>query len=198
MSFRTELKIPVSSYQASCMLSDLNRIGFKSLYRDRVISSVYFDTRELSCFRDSEEGVLPRKKVRIRTYPNESGDHYLEKKISSIEGRYKTSEKIESQDKCSSLLSGIFDQVYGHLNPVISVEYVRSYLLYQGIRVTYDRQISYSSINTKKTHSDRYSVIEIKADALSNFDYLHDIVPFSVRRFSKFSNGMSFFYYDIV
>lgn len=198
MSFRIELKIPVSRYQASCVLSDLSMIGFEPLYKDRVISSVYFDTRELSCFRDSEEGVLPRKKIRIREYPHEADHFFLEKKISSIEGRYKTSVKLNPQDRYHYTLSGFFDCAYGHLNPVIRVEYVRSYFLFHDVRVTYDRNISYNSLDTTKIHKDKYSVIEIKAAASANLDYLQSLIPYSVRRFSKFSNGMSFFYYDIV
>ena len=180
------------------MLSDLSRVGFKPLYKDRSISSIYFDTRELSCFRDSEEGILPRKKIRIRTYPYETDEFYLEKKISSIEGRYKTSVKLESIDRCFDPLSGVFDHAYGRLDPVLRVEYTRSYFSFHDVRVTYDRNILYSSMGSIKTHHDRCSVIEIKAHASANLDHLQSFVPYSVKRFSKFSNGMSFFYYDIV
>ena len=47
-------------------------------------------------YHNSVEGVLPRKKIRIRFYPeNQDNNFYLEKKISSIEGRYKTKEKMK-------------------------------------------------------------------------------------------------------
>ena len=42
-------------------------------------------------YRDSVEGSVPRKKIRIRNYPNtDDKNYYLETKISSIEGRFKT------------------------------------------------------------------------------------------------------------
>ena len=38
------------------------------LYPSRTINSVYFDTNDLRLFFESEEGLLPRKKLRIRWY----------------------------------------------------------------------------------------------------------------------------------
>ena len=52
-------------------------------------SSIYFDNRTLDMFSDSEEGNLPRKKIRLRSYPPNSNKKNLEIKISSIEGRFK-------------------------------------------------------------------------------------------------------------
>ena len=42
-------------------------------------------------YLDSEDGCLPRKKIRVRTYPENKNDseYFFETKISSVEGRYK-------------------------------------------------------------------------------------------------------------
>jgi hypothetical protein len=47
-------------------------------------------------YDDSIEGLAPRKKIRVRNYPEKSNDTFqLETKISSIEGRYKTAKKFQ-------------------------------------------------------------------------------------------------------
>ena len=67
--------------------TDHNKIPFgKGICGQVAISNKNFDL-----FRDSEEGLLPRKKIRIRNYPNsEDKKNYLEIKYSSVEGRFKT------------------------------------------------------------------------------------------------------------
>ena len=65
----------------------------------RKIESIYFDNKIKTSFKDSEEGVVPRKKIRIRNYPATKKINLLEKKISSIEGRFKTSESINDEKK---------------------------------------------------------------------------------------------------
>ena len=79
-------------------LSEINRIkslllnkGGKELYPKRKISSLYFDSTQLKMFTDSEEGITPRKKIRVRMYPGDNTNKglNLETKISSAEGRFK-------------------------------------------------------------------------------------------------------------
>ena len=53
----------------------------------RTIISYYFDTANMQMFCDSEEGTLPRKKVRYRRYGQSK--KLQKKKISSIGGALK-------------------------------------------------------------------------------------------------------------
>ena len=55
----------------------------RELYPKRVINSCYFDSHDLRCFYDSDEGVLPRKKIRLRWYENKK-KITKEIKVSSI------------------------------------------------------------------------------------------------------------------
>ena len=89
MSFRIEekSKFHISDYLK--IRSLIEKEGGHSLYSKRKISSLYFDNKELSMFLDSEEGSVPRKKLRIRNYPDNIVDYYLEKKITSVEGKFK-------------------------------------------------------------------------------------------------------------
>ena len=71
-------------------------------------------------FVDSEEGTLPRKKIRIRSYKtadHAEQDSNLEVKISSVEGRYKTSKELDVSESEEFLQQGYFDlsMEYAHL-----------------------------------------------------------------------------------
>ena len=43
----------------------------QKIYNKRFINSLYYDTKQRDMFYHSEEGVLPRKKIRIRWYNSE-------------------------------------------------------------------------------------------------------------------------------
>jgi SPX domain protein involved in polyphosphate accumulation len=68
---------------------------FKKLYPSRLIKSLYFENLNKDSYKDSVEGTLPRKKIRVRNYPNvKKNEFYLEKKISSYEGRFKIKKRL--------------------------------------------------------------------------------------------------------
>ena len=56
----------------------------KNIFRDRLVTSIYFDNNNQSLY-ESEEGVVPREKIRLRFYDN-NRIKFCEKK-SSPEGR---------------------------------------------------------------------------------------------------------------
>ena len=128
MSFRKEKKFKLTYGDMTLMQKDLKKKGMQELYPSRIIESCYFDNNEMISFIDSEEGVLPRKKVRIRWY-NNSTDFKKETKISSIEGRYKYTEDIPEASKIEDILdTKYFDQIYGNLTPKLIISYKRYYL----------------------------------------------------------------------
>ena len=94
MSFRSETKFRLSYGDHYLLKSNLLSLGMQQLYPSRIINSEYFDTDKLQMFLDSEEGVLPRKKIRVRWY-HEKKKRKLETKISSVEGRFKISKKCK-------------------------------------------------------------------------------------------------------
>ena len=71
-------------------------------------------------YSDSIEGLTPRKKIRVRNYPDTNDEKlYLEVKISSVEGRFKTRE-ILSKNKFNELkTTGILDSQYGLCKPCL-------------------------------------------------------------------------------
>ena len=71
-------------------LDSLKFIEFVTAVEEKF--GIIFDNNEFQMYYDSIEGCLPRKKVRLRNYEDER--NFLEIKISSTEGRYKTSNEI--------------------------------------------------------------------------------------------------------
>ena len=66
MTFRIEKKYRLTKSEQLLIKSKLIKKGMKILYPSREINNCYFDTKDLRCFFESEEGMLPRKKIRIR------------------------------------------------------------------------------------------------------------------------------------
>ena len=95
MSFRIEEKLLIKNLQIIQFKEYLFKNNAKILFPEREISSLYFDNSTADMYKDSVEGTTPRKKIRIRHYPNNNNKSlYLETKISSIEGRFKKSSII--------------------------------------------------------------------------------------------------------
>ena len=193
MSYRVEEKIPLTEYDSYAILHNIKNLGFKALYSERKIKSIYLDNNCHQAFYDSEEGVLPRKKIRLRTYPNTKKTCNLEIKTSSIEGRFKTTKEISGENKTDILNYGYIDNLYGILMPVCLVEYKRLYFFKDNIRLTFDRNIIYKKSNYENIpFNDRRCVIEIKTTADQDLDFLRRLLPDPRARFSKFCEAIKF------
>ena len=97
-------------------------------------------------FNQSEEGIVPRKKVRIRWYENKN-NFTLEKKISGIEGRFKTTKKLMNFTNVNDLLkTNFFDKDYGSLYPTLMISYDRAYYSLKKMRITFDSNIEYKNL----------------------------------------------------
>ena len=140
MSFRIEYKYIL--YQNYIFEFFEKYKNIKKIYPDRFISSVYFDNKELNCHKSSIEGLVPRQKIRIRSYDNKN-KYFLEKKINSEEGKFKTTEFISETDNEKFINIGMLIPRLGICNPKIIVSYIRSYYSLDNYRITVDRDISF-------------------------------------------------------
>ncbi|MEC7855295.1 MAG: VTC domain-containing protein [Candidatus Neomarinimicrobiota bacterium] len=195
MSFRKEEKLRINKNQLFNLLDWVDNNGGYKLFDSRIVSSTYFDNDELRMFKDSEEGSVPRKKIRIRSYSRR--DHTqenssLEVKISSVEGRYKTRTKLFNLKEF--LHMGILDKDYGICKPRVRVTYKRSYIKIHNVRLTIDQDIEYIQVSNKKEsffkNLDSEIVIEVKANNQVSIGYLSKMFPFERLKFSKYSRAM--------
>ena len=65
---RIEQKLEVNKHHYLDLLKWINNNGGKVLYPERTICSRYFDNNNMQMYFDTVEGLIPRKKIRIRTY----------------------------------------------------------------------------------------------------------------------------------
>jgi len=195
MSFRIEEKILVNENDNFLVKKFLKLNSAKKLYNSRVVKSLYFDNNSFDMFQNSEEGIVPRKKIRIRSYPKFNNKFFLEIKISSVEGRFKKSNEI-SDTQCLELIkNGIFDKQYGHCKPKIYVKYLREYYVMKNTRITYDKDIEYLNVQQRILGKENSRVLELKPNKDKNTDELFLDFPFSRIRYSKYCFGINKFQY---
>lgn len=187
MSFRSETKFRLSYGDQYLLKSKLLSLGMKQLYPSRFINSQYFDTEKLQMFFDSEEGIVPRKKIRVRWY-HERHEKNLETKISSTEGRFKIKKKYVSN--LNNLF--VYDHLYGKIFPSILVNYKREYYNFKNLRLTFDSSINYTDLRNHnlKRFNDKETVLEVKTNHLNSIDYITQFISCSISRFSKYSRGI--------
>ena len=195
---RIEQKLEINKNQ---YIDFLNWIKFKKgtiLYPERKICSRYFDNKDLQIYRHTLEGIVPRKKIRIRTYGSEKfissqNNYALEIKMTSEYKRYKkTSSDINLE---SMIVSGYFDKLYGLCYQIVDIAYVREYFLVDDVRVTIDREINYELIDFNRriqncTFEENSFVLEIKANIDKNLTFLLNNFNFPRSRFSKYERAI--------
>lgn len=199
MSFRREIKTTLNKSKLFKLINWVYDNGGEVLHPERIINSIYFDNTNLHMYHQSVEGVLPRKKIRLRIYELEKSlikikkKGSLEYKISSIEGRFKITKKnFTLRDKRFIFL----DKDYGLCEPKLNVIYKRSYFKVNNIRLTIDREICYKNIRNNKilpfTINDNLNVVELKYKSLELDKEVLDFFPFQFNRFSKYCRGIEF------
>ena len=195
---RIEQKLEINKHHYTDLLKWIKHKDGKVLYPERVICSRYFDNKNMQMYFDTIEGIIPRKKIRIRTYGSDdfissSNQYSLEIKLSSEHCRFK---KINSNINLGSLLKdGYYDNLYGICKQLVDISYVREYFLVKNIRVTIDKEIKYRLINLnnnfkKSFFEDQSYVFEIKADIDTNLSYLLNNFDFPRSRFSKYERAL--------
>lgn len=167
-------------------------------YPTRSINSIYFDTRDMDDFNDSEEGSVPRQKTRLRWYGSRmirtrlSGA--LENKSTLSNHREKDSFRVSDleQEPLVDLISSVRKT---KMIPVALISYIREYFMTpSGLRFTLDRHIQYAATDkyfrVTRTERDYSNVLELKVPvdvdysvATSNFADLRT-------RFSKYCEAV--------
>jgi len=190
MSYRKEKKFRLSKFDFDSLKNKLFLNGMRTLYCKRVINSLYYDTDIHSMYHDSEEGLLPRRKVRFRWYDDIRKSSH-EVKVSSVEGRFKTSSPVNIES-VAALPKILYDQSYGMITPSLFVTYTREYFSFEAMRITFDSHIKYGNYwkSSKTLHLDNECVMEVKLGLETPDDYVESMIPFPTARFSKYCRGL--------
>ena len=169
MTFRIEEKLLINKENILDFKEYIKNKSAKKIYQRRKIESLYFENTDCQMYVDSIEGLTPRKKIRIRNYPEtKDKKFYLETKISSVEGRFKT-RSILSKNKLNELKNiGILDSQYGTCKPFLYVDYYRDYFQLNDVRISIDNNISYKLFAGGAIKSDQSSIVELKTSIKKN------------------------------
>ena len=149
-------------------------------------------------FNDSEEGNVPRKKIRYRLYPEENEKkYYYEKKINSAEGKFKETKIKTFKDYELAFRNGLFDYSYGMLEKKLIVSYTREYYSINDARITIDYLIKYASpkgINKKTDYESLILEIKSQRKIIEIQNKFLNVVPLRRERFSKYCEGINALY----
>ena len=194
---RDEIKMPLANGTEFKLLASLERLGARTLYPSRRVTSVYFDTDDLQNYTQSIEGVLPRSKTRLRTYSafeskakiHSSAEFSLEFKSSQVNGDYKIVSPCLGPFKL--IETGYFNgQTVLFAKSIVS--YRRVYLSIFNVRLTLDTDIEFSSDFEKfnpQIKSDE-CVLEIKDSNPVLINQLVNKLGLETRRFSKYCSSI--------
>jgi SPX domain protein involved in polyphosphate accumulation len=195
MSFRIEEKLYIKKENLIQFQEQLQKSSFQNLYHPRIIESLYFDNINLDMHTDSIEGLTPRKKIRVRKYPDDIDKKlYFEIKNSSIEGRFKTRKIIDEIEFNNKKHSGVFDSQYGVCWPKLIVRYKRQYSKIGDVRVSIDKDIEYIDFKTSFKYKDERVIVELKTNYKKDLDDLANDFPYQRIRFSKYCFGVQNLY----
>jgi SPX domain protein involved in polyphosphate accumulation len=187
MSFRIEEKFYIKEENLLEFKDFIFKKSAEKLYKPRKIESLYFDNINMDMYSDSIEGLVPRKKIRIRQYPNNTDEnYYLEIKNSAIEGRFKTRKIIQKEKFYELKKNGYLDSEYGICFPNYFVSYDREYIKFEDIRLSIDTNLVYKNFKNNNHSLDKRIIVEIKTSINKSQDSLMQIFPYQRIRFSKY------------
>ena len=181
--YRYELKFKISDAAAEVLKQKLSLILDKdkfAYYKDGsyLIKSLYFDDRESSSYYEKMDGVLYRKKYRIRMYNDDDTFIRLEKKMKH--NNFTAKEQILiSKNIYSKILNGKIDEIDNPtglleefisdvkvkgLIPSVIVEYHRLAFTYpiSEVRITFDSNVQSGLYDYNLFNEDypRYNVLD--------------------------------------
>jgi hypothetical protein len=152
---RIEKKFFIDSLSLKGIEAEIVKHGFNPIFKERIIKSLYYDTTDFKCYKESSEGVVPRKKYRIRSY-DKKNYYQLEVKSQQIDGRYKKTTPINEYS------NKLFDKEYGMLEKKLFTEYKRKYFSNSYLRLTLDFEIKFEKLSRQKVIFGNKFLIELK------------------------------------
>jgi len=168
-------------------------------YNSRIINSIYFDDENFKNYFDSEEGTVPRKKIRFRFYGNVKKIDFDNKFIGKIEIKethqnFRLKKGLNTEAKNYYFLKKIVNRIFSKkLKGVCMITYRRHYYENKDIRFTYDENIKYNNLKSLNNYCFDKNIVEAKFKNPNIFE-LNNLFGDKVVRFSKYSMVISKLY----
>ena len=187
---RFEIKFDVTDINLNKILSTFH---LSHLYPQRMITSIYYDTKNMKYFNDSEEGIIPRRKIRMRSYDNRVSLN-LEVKETMVDYRKKFVFKNIDNNNINYHLKKnlIYDE---KLIPIIKVVYLRKYYQCSFGRVTFDHNLRYYDLNFGNFSPivSNKKILELKNESVNLKNKFIQKCFLKNIRFSKYCDGVNLF-----
>ncbi len=164
------------------------------IFPDRIVESIYYDTKNLQFFNLSEEGVTPRFKIRLRGY-NGSDLNNLEIKTTNNYHREKVIFKNFTYDNFELHNNLKKIGINNIVEEKIRIKYLRSYYEYKNLgRITIDRNIEFFSPSKEFHNSKKINqiILEVKIQSEEiDKNTIEKIINLKETRFSKYCIGIN-------
>ena len=188
---RHEIKFIINKKEK---INFINKNHLNKIFPDRIVESIYFDTKDLQFFSLSEEGVTPRFKIRLRGYNNEKPSNLEIKKTKNYH-REKIVLKnfqfnsFELHKTLKSMgIKNIVDQK-------IRVKYLRSYYELKDLgRITMDENIEFFNPSKEFRNPKKINkiILEVKIQRKEiDKNHVEKIINLKESRFSKYCVGIN-------
>ena len=188
---RHEIKFIINKKEK---INFINKNHLNKIFPDRIVESIYFDTKDLQFFSLSEEGVTPRFKIRLRGYNNEKPSNLEIKKTKNYH-REKIVLKnfqfnsFELHKTLKSMgINNIVDQK-------IRVKYLRSYYELKDLgRITMDENIEFFNPSKEFRNPKKINqiILEVKIQRKEiDKNHVEKIINLKESRFSKYCVGIN-------
>ena len=188
---RHEIKFIINKKEK---INFINKNYLNKIFPDRIVESIYFDTKDLQFFSLSEEGVTPRFKIRLRGYNNEKPSNLEIKKTKNYH-REKIVLKnfqfnsFELHKTLKSMgINNIVDQK-------IRVKYLRSYYELKDLgRITMDENIEFFNPSKEFKNPKKINkiILEVKIQRKEiDKNHVEKIINLKESRFSKYCVGIN-------
>ena len=188
---RHEIKFIINKKEK---INFINKNHLNKIFPDRIVESIYFDTKDLQFFSLSEEGVTPRFKIRLRGYNNEKPSNLEIKKTKNYH-REKIVLKnfqfnsFELHKTLKSMgINNIVDQK-------IRIKYLRSYYELKDLgRITMDENIEFFNPSKEFRNPKKINkiILEVKIQRKEiDKNHVEKIINLKESRFSKYCVGIN-------
>ena len=186
---RHEIKFIINKKEK---INFISKNHLNKIFPDRIVESIYFDTKDLQFFSLSEEGVTPRFKIRLRGYNNEKPSNleikktknYHREKIVLKNFQFNSFELHKTLKNMG--INNIVDQK-------IRVKYLRSYYELKDLgRITMDENIEFFNPSKEFRNPKKINkiILEVKIQRKEiDKNHVEKIINLKESRFSKYCVG---------
>ncbi len=207
MRYERKFSIDDHSPQQVTAIIKTHPAGFRESYPARYVNSLYFDTLDMACLRDTMDGNLHRKKYRIRWYGELAATGHLVLEIKEKEGMLgrkaqyplpeisladmRQSRAIKALWQATELPLSLKSTLKG-LQPVVIVRYLRHYYVSRdgAFRLTLDEELQAVDIRRQVMPTTRFAPLILELKYPTKLDdearQLTAAIPFRSTKSSKY------------